>query len=96
MLNNKIIHKIIQGFKTQYKFADINYIEEVNSSFNSTVRNVKKFLNEQKEVLCDNENNYYKFEQILKSIQTKNAKKEKTKNIEEEFENNSEEEYDLF
>jgi hypothetical protein len=96
LLNNKIIHKIIQGFKTQYKFADINYIEEVNSSFNSTVRNVKKFLNEQKEVLCDNENNYYKFEQILKSIQTKNAKKEKTKNIEEEFENNSEEEYDLF
>lgn len=94
LLNNKIIHKIIQGFKTQYKFADINYIEEVNSSFNSTVRNVKKFLNEQKEVLCDNKNNYYKFEQILKSIQTKNALKEKTKNIEEEFENNSEEEYD--
>ena len=96
LLNNKIIHKIIQGFKTQYKFADINYIDEVNSSFNSTVRNVKKFLNEQKEVLCDNENNYYKFEQILKSIQNKNAKKEKTKNIEEEFENNSDEEYDLF
>ena len=94
LLNNKIIHKIIQGFKTQYKFADINYIDEVNSSFNSTVRNVKKFLNEQKEVLCDNENNYYKFEQILKSIQNKNNKKEKTKNIEEEFENNSEEEYD--
>ena len=94
LLNNKIIHKIIQGFKTQYKFADINYIEEINSSFNSTVRNVKKFLNEQKEVLCDNENNYYKFEQILKSIQNKNNKKEKTKNIEEEFENNSEEEYD--
>ena len=96
LLNNKIIHKIMQGFKTQYKFADINYIEEINSSFNSTVRNVKKFLNEQKEVLCDNENNYYKFEQILKSIQNKNAKKEKTKNIEEEFENNSEEEYDLY
>ena len=95
LLNNKIIHKIIQGFKTQYKFADINYIEEINSSFNSTVRNVKKFLNEQKEVLCDNENNYYKFEEILKSIQYKNAKKEKTKNIEEEFENNSEEEYDF-
>ena len=94
LLNNKIIHKIIQGFKTQYKFADIIYIEEINSSFNSTVRNVKKFLNEQKEVLCDNENNYYKFEEILKSIQYKNAKKEKTKNIEEEFENNSEEEYD--
>lgn len=94
LLNNKIINKIIQGFKTQYKFADIIYIEEINSSFNSTVRNVKKFLNEQKEVLCDNENNYYKFEQILKSIQAKNAKKEKTKNIEEEFENNIEEEYD--
>lgn len=93
LMNNKIIHKIIQGFITQFKFADINYIEEVNSSFNSTVRNVKKFLNEQKEVLCDNDNHYYKFEKILKSIQDKTAIKAKTKIIEDEFENNSIEDY---
>ena len=93
LINNKIIHKIIQGFIAEFKFADINYIEEVNSSFNSTVRNVKKFLNEQKEVLCDNDNHYYKFEKILKSIQAKTVLKEKTKIIEDEFENNSIEDY---
>ena len=93
LINNKIIHKIIQAFIAEFKFADINYIEEVNSSFNSTVRNVKKFLNEQKEVLCDNDNHYYKFEKILKSIQAKTVLKEKTKIIEDEFENNSIEDY---
>ena len=87
LLNNKFIHKLIQGFKILYKYANINYIEEINSCFNSTVRNVKKFLNEQNEVMCDSDNNYHKFEQVLKSIQNKNFKKEKTKKIEEEFEN---------
>ena len=91
LLNNKFIHKLIQGFKILYKYANINYIEEINSCFNSTVRNVKKFLNEQNEVMCDSDNNYYKFEQVLKSIQNKNVKKEKTKNIEEEFENGNNE-----
>ena len=91
LLNNKFIYKLIQGFKILYKYANINYIEEINSCFNSTVRNVKKFLNEQNEVMCDSDNNYYKFEQVLKSIQNKNVKKEKTKNIEEEFENDNNE-----
>ena len=94
LLNNKFIHKLIQAFKIQYKYANANYIEEINSCFNSTVRNVKKFLNEQNEVMCDSENNYYKFEQVLKSIQNKNDKKIKTKNIEDEFETeNNEESY---
>ena len=94
LLNNKFIHKLIQTFKIQYKYANANYIEEINSCFNSTVRNVKKFLNEQNEVMCDSENNYYKFEQVLKSIQNKNDKKIKTKNIEDEFEaDNNEESY---
>ena len=87
LLNNKFIHKLIQTFIIQYKYANVNYIEEINTSFNSTVRNVKKFLNEQNEVMCDSANNYYKFEQLLKSIQNKVDKKEKTKNIEDEFEN---------
>ena len=89
LLNNKIIHKLIQGFKLQFKYANVSYIEEINSCFNSTVRNVKKFLNEQNEVMCDSENNYYKFEQVLKSIQYKNSKKDKTKKIEDEFDNDN-------
>ncbi len=92
LLNNKFIHKLIQTFKLQYKYANVNYIEEINSCFNSTVRNVKKFLNEQNEVMCDSENNYNKFEQVLQSIQNKEAKKEKTKYIEDEFENDNNEE----
>jgi hypothetical protein len=87
LLNNKFIHKLIQTFNIQYKYANANYIEEINSCFNSTVRNVKKFLNEQNEVICDTKNKYYKFEEILKSIQYKMIKKEKTKKIEDEFEN---------
>ena len=95
LLNNKFIHKLIQTFKIQYKYADVNYIEEINSCFNSTVRNVKKFLNENNEVMCDSDNNYRKFEKVLRSIQNKEAKREKTKNIEDELENdNNEESYE--
>ena len=83
----KFIHKLIQTFNVQYKYANVNYVEEINSCFNSTVRNVKKFLNEQNEIICDTKNKYYKFEEILKSIHNKMVKKEKTKKIEDEFEN---------
>ena len=79
LVNNRYFLKILQGFKIQYKYADVNYIEEVNSCFNSTVRNVKKFLNEQNEVISDCEKDYYKFENVLKSIQDKTDKKEKIK-----------------
>ena len=79
LVNNRYFLKIFQGFKIQYKYADVNYIEEVNSCFNSTVRNVKKFLNEQNEVISDCEKDYYKFENVLKSIQDKTDKKEKIK-----------------
>jgi hypothetical protein len=79
LVNSRYFLKIFQGFKIQYKYADVNYIEEVNSCFNSTVRNVKKFLNEQNEVISDCEKEYYKFENVLKSIQDKTDKKEKIK-----------------
>ena len=79
LIKNKYFHKILQGFKIQYKYADVNYVEEVNSCFNSTVRNVKKFLNEQNEVISDCEKDYYKFETVLQSIQNKDDKKEKIK-----------------
>ena len=93
LVNNKYFHKILQGFKIQYKYTDANYIEEVNSCFNSTVRNVKKFLNEQNEVISDCEKDYYKFEQTLKSIQNKNDKQEKIKNFMSELENDEADEY---
>ena len=89
MLKNKFIHKLIQTFNIQYKYANVNYVEEINSCFNSTVRNVKKFLNEQNEVICDTKNKYYKFEEILKSIQNKNDIKETVKMIADEFENDN-------
>ena len=93
LVNNKYFHKILQGFKIQYKYSEVNYIEEVNSCFNSTVRNVKKFLNEQNEVISDCEKDYYKFEKTLKSIQDKNDKQEKIKNFMSELERDEAEEY---
>ena len=93
LVNNRYFLKIFQGFKIQYKYADVNYIEEVNSCFNSTVRNVKKFLNEQNEVISDCEKDYYKFEKTLKSIQDKNDKQEKIKNFMSELERDEAEEY---
>ena len=92
LVNNKYFLKILQGFKIQYKYSESNYIEEVNSCFNSTVRNVKKFLNEQNEVISDCEKDYYKFEQTLQSIQNKNDKQEKIRNFMNELENDEAEE----
>ena len=93
LLNNKYFYKIIQGFIFQYKYSEFNYVEEVNSCFNSTVRNVKKFLNEQNEVISDCEKDYYKFERTLKSIQDKNDKQEKIKLFMSELEKDEAEEY---
>ena len=31
LVNNKYFHKILQGFKIQYKYAEVNYVEEVNT-----------------------------------------------------------------
>ena len=93
LVNNKYFHKILQGFKIQYKYAEVNYVEEVNSCFNSTVRNVKKFLNEQNEVISDCAKDYYKFESALKSIQVKNDKLEKIKIFINELEKDEAEEY---
>jgi hypothetical protein len=93
LVNNRYFHKILQGFKIQYKYAEANYVEEVNSCFNSTVRNVKKFLNEQNEVISDCQKDYYKFERALKSIQDKNDKLEKLKIFVSELEKDEAEEY---
>ena len=71
ILNNKLINKIIDKFKREYKFAYINYNEKINSIFFNTVKNVKKFVNEQKEVnnICEHDINNY--DKILESVQNK-------------------------
>ena len=84
-LNNKYIHKIIQSFKLQYKNANILYNEEINSSFNSTIRNVKKFLNEQNEIIKMSINECDNLENILKAIQEKGRIKNNIKVVEKNF-----------
>ena len=86
-LNNKYIHKIIQSFKLQYKNANILYNEEINSSFNSTIRNVEKFLNEQNEIIKMSINECDNLENILKAIQEKGRIKNNIKVVENEFHN---------
>ena len=87
-LNNKYIHRLMQGFLFQYKYADIAYNEEINSSFNSTVRNVKKFLNQQNEINKASIYEYNKLENVLRAVQNKDKIKNKLKNIENEFNDN--------
>ena len=88
MLNNKYFQRIIQLFKFQYKHADILYNDEINSSFNSTVRNVKKFLNEQNETIKMSINECDNLETILKAIKDKEQSKNIINNLESEFHNN--------
>ena len=77
LLNNKLMNTIIAKFKKEYKFAYINYNEKINNIFFNTVRNVQKFLNEQKEVnsICGHDVNNY--EKILGFVRDKeqNVKK---------------------
>ena len=84
-LNNKYLHRLMQGFLFQYKYADIAYNEEINSSFNSTVRNVKKFLNQQNEINKASIYECNKFENVLKAVQYKDKIKYYLKNIENEL-----------
>ena len=81
-LNNKLYNKIIKNFMREYKYAYINYNEKINSIFFNTVRNVKKFLNEQNEVttnVCSHMVNNY--EKILEIVESKNEKKEQLNEI---------------
>ena len=89
LLTNKYIQKIMQSFKYQYKHADNLYNEEINSSFNSTIRTVKKFLNEQNETIKMSINECENLENILKSIKYKEQSKNKINNIESELNNNN-------
>ena len=77
LINNKFIKKLMQHFKFQFRYADIAYNEEINSSFNSTVRNVKKFLNEQNETIQMSINECDNLENILKAILNKGKSKNK-------------------
>ena len=83
LLNNEFIKRLFILFDTEYKNAYISYNEEVHSSFNSTVRNIKKFLNEQNEVSCFCEHDLNNYEKILKSIDNKVKILERNKLINE-------------
>ena len=86
-LNNKFIQKLMQSFIYQYKHADNVYDEEVKNSFNSTVRNVKKFLNEQIEVSKMSINECDNLENVLKAVKHKETTKNQIKNLLNEFQN---------
>ena len=87
LLNNKFIKTLIQHFKYQYKYSDIVYNEEINSSFNSTIRNVKKFLNEQNETIQMSQNECDNLENILKAILNKGESKNKIDILEKDIYN---------
>jgi len=86
LLDNEIIRKLISLFRKEYKNAYNIYNEEVNSSFNSTIRNVKKFLNEQNEIACLCNHEIKNYENILKSIQSKRIIMQRNKNYIDSFE----------
>jgi len=86
-LNNKYIQKLLQNFWLQYKFADIVYNEEINSSFNSTIRNVKKFLNQQNEITKLSLNECSNLENILKAVKEKDKAEIGIKNLNNELNN---------
>ena len=71
MVNNKYFKTLIDNFKKEYKFAPFNYNEKINLIFNSTVRNVKKFINEKNGVISICEHDIKNYEKILQSIQEK-------------------------
>jgi hypothetical protein len=86
-LNNKFLQKLIQSFLYQYNHADLIYDEEIKNSFNSTVRTVKKFLNEQNEVTKMTINECDKLEKVLKSVKNKEISKNQIKMYINEFQN---------
>ena len=81
LVNNRCIRRIFENFKKEYKFAHITYNDQVNYSFNSTVRNVKKFLNEQNEVNVKCNTAIKDMDAVLKAIKEKRTGVEKMKII---------------
>ena len=63
------------------------YNEEINSSFNSTIRNVKKFLNQQNEITKLSLNECSNLEYILKAIKNKEKVEIGIKNFNNELNN---------
>ena len=86
LINNDFIKKLILLFRNQLKNAYYYYNEEIIGSFNSTVRNVKTFLNEQNEVNLLCKHDIYNYEHILKSVQNKRKTMEKNKALIKSFE----------
>ena len=88
LLNNKLIKKMMDNFKREYNYAKINYNEKINNIFFNTVKNVRKFVNEQKEVnsVCNIMINNY--EKVLESVDEKIKNLEKLNELTEDLEFN--------
>ena len=86
-INNKLINKLIDNFKRDYKYAYINYNEKVNNIFFNTVRTVKKFINEQNEVssICGPKVMHY--EKVLDAIEIKDKQRLKINEYNDYIEN---------
>ena len=92
LYNNKYIKTLFENFKKDYKFTYINYNEKINIIFNSTIRNIKKFLNKQSEIsaICEHDVNNY--EKVLQSVNDKRKSMKKLKKIINYIEGNDTEE----
>ena len=77
LINNKLINKIIDNFKRDYKYAYINYNEKINNIFFNTVKTVKKFINEQNEVTSICRQDIINYEKVLDAIEQKDERKAK-------------------
>ena len=89
LLNNEFLKRLIVLFKNQFRNSFYYYNEEILGGFNSTIRNVKKLLNEQIEanIYCKHDINNY--DKILSAVQNKRETVEKNKKIIESIEINN-------
>ena len=87
LLNNKFIIALLDNFKREYINAFNNYNEKINFIFYNTEGNVKKFLNERKQVNCVCNYVLKNYEKILESVKEKNNNIQKLNKLKEYFEN---------
>ena len=92
LYNNKYIKTLFENFKKDYKFTYINYNEKINIIFNSTIRNIKKFLNKQSEISSICEHDVSNYEKVLQSVNDKRKSMKKLKKIINYIEGNDTEE----
>jgi hypothetical protein len=87
LINNKLIKKLMDNFIREYNYAYINYNEKINNIFFNTVKNVRKFVNEQKDINCVCKTRVNNYEKILESVDDKMNNLEKLNELKKDFEN---------